>query len=156
MENLFLSLSPIFVDFLKSESAYIVELDQTASRHIVHLIAGLPPTPKPSQSTPTEAADQGTDEYLLRHDDFWFPIYCQLMAGTNTESVTVGTTGHDIDMVIHYVFDALKNTSRTLTIKHQGETYVIRGAPESDDYLNMGEILLGRNHSFAILSWAMQ
>lgn len=74
----------------------------------------------------------------------------------NNGNATVDTTDHGLDHVMHFVFDALKNTDRALTIKHQGKTYTIRGAPESDDYFKIGEILLGHNLGFVILGWTRQ
>lgn len=112
--------------------------------------------PKQGHTEPTPAPDAGTDEYWLRHYDFWLPVHAQLTALGNTGNVTVDTAGHSIDHIQHFVFDALNNTSRTLTVKHQGATYVIRGQKESDDHLWMGKIALANNHAFSILVWARQ
>ncbi|MDL2219391.1 hypothetical protein LJC04_03515, partial [Ruminococcaceae bacterium OttesenSCG-928-O06] len=102
-------------------------------------------------SQPTPSTDAGTGAYYERHYNYWLSVFVQLNALGNNGTLTVDTTGQDLDHIQHFVFDALAGTGRTLVVKHQGATYTIRGAAESADHLRMGSILLGHNHSFAIL-----
>ncbi|MDL2220002.1 hypothetical protein LJC04_06740 [Ruminococcaceae bacterium OttesenSCG-928-O06] len=105
----------------------------------------------PDVPSPSPAPDMVIDDYYQRHYDFWVCVLGQLDALDNSGTVTVDTAGQNLDHIQHFVFDALKNTSRILTVKHQGQTYVIQGQKESADFLWMGEIALGHNHAFSIL-----
>lgn len=92
-----------------------------------------------SPSAPAPAATG--DDYYDRHYNFWNPVHAQLTAMDNNGTLTVDTSGHNLDHVQHFVFDALEGTNRTLIIHHEGETYRINGQ-------NLGGIALGHNHLF--------
>ena len=98
-------------------------------------------TTAPPPLPPAPASSGASGDYAGRHEAFWYPIHAQLITLGNTGSMTVDTAGHDLEFVHYLVFEALKDTQRTLTIRHEDESYRINGA-------NMASIILGQNHLF--------
>ena len=109
-----------------------------ARRNSQAVLTVLPPTPTPAPTV--------NSNYYESHYDFWLDVQRQLAALPKGGTLTV-QAGIEIDHIMHFVFDSLVGTTKTLVVKRDGLTYRIKGAPEAADGTMRG-IMLGHNQLF--------
>ena len=106
-------------------------------------------TPSPAPSDPSlgsnnQAPDFASSEYEERHFDFWMAHYYAMYGLADGGRYTVDTYGQSIDHIRHFILDIVCDKGLTLTVKHNGNTYVLTRS-------NIREAMRGNNHLFESL-----
>ena len=98
-------------------------------------------TPDPSLDGTGFSPDFASIEYEQRHADFWLGHYYVMAELPIGSSYAIDTYGQSIDHIRHFILDIVCQKGLTLTVKHNGQTYVFTRS-------NIYEYMRGHNHLF--------